>query len=328
MRKLIHLFAIFAAVSAPAAEALIFNQKYEPGNTYHQTITMEQDMDMDNGESRIQRKMNMAIGFSAVVAPQELGARTKRVTVQYDRTVMSSDDGGKKYSFDSESPGAADPGPLAAVGRIIGHEFNVIFDEADNVKEIENIEPALQILAGTDPASAQIYNQIFNREAIKRMMQQSPLRSPNGLAIKLGESWPFLNEMPLPGVGRLVIRGNYTFKQMVERDGVQCAEVATKAEISVDMAANTKAEEVILTRMRQMNLKVQDGKMEGTIFYDPLIHFPRSISLTQSVTLTAKIPNGSGPAIRLPMKQTIGMKLDSFGPTNTKEPAPKPAPEE
>ncbi len=328
MRKLIHLFTVFTAVSAPAAESLIFNQKYEPGNTYHQTITMEQDMDMDNGESRLQRKTNMAVGFSAIVAPQELGATTKRVTVQYDRTVMSSDDGREKLSFDSQSPGAAKPGPLAAIGRIIGQEFNVVFDEADNVKEIENIEPALQILAGTDPASAQIYKQIFDREAIKRMMQQSPLRSPNGLAIKLGESWPFLNEMPLPGVGRLVIRGNYTFKQMVEREGVQCAEVAAKAEISVDLVAKTKADEIVLTRMRQMNLKVQDGKMEGTIFYDPLIHFPRSISLTQSVTLTAKIPNGSGPAIRLPMKQTIGMTLDSFGPTNKKAPEQKPVPEE
>ena len=325
MRKLIHLLTILAAASAPAADAIIFNQRYTPGNSYHQTVTMEQEMDMDLVASRVTRKTSMAMGFSAVVAPQG-DSKTKRVTVQYDRTVLSMNDGREKFSFDSQSPGAANAGALAAIGRIIGHEFNVIFDEADNVQEIENIEPSLQILAGTDPAGSQIYRQIFSRDAIKRMMQQSPLRSPGGIAMKPGESWPFSNELPLPGVGTLVIHGNYTFKQMVEREGVQCAEVVAKAEIRVETMAKTRADESGISLMRQMNLKVQEGKMEGTIFYDPLINFPRAIAMTQSVTLSAKIPNGD--AMRLPMKQTIGMTLDQFGPTPKAAPAPRPSTEE
>lgn len=324
MRKLIHLIAAFAAASAPAADAIIFNQQYLPGNSYHQTVTMEQDMDMDLGASRVQRKTNTALGFTATVAPQEEGARTKRVTVQYDRTVLGMSDGREKFSFDSQSPGAANAGPLAAIGRIIGREFNVVFDEAENVMEVENIEATLQVLAGTDPASAQIYRQIFNRDAIKRMMQQSPLRSPRGIAMRPGESWPFSNELPLPGIGKLVIRGNYTFKQMTARNGVQCAEVVAKADITVDTQVKEMTGENAAALMQMMNLKVQEGKMEGTFYYDTAINFPREITMTQSVTLSAKIPNGPAGGIRLPMKQTIGMTLDSFGPTKKKEPEQKP----
>ena len=328
MRKLIQLFAILVTVSAPAADAIIFNQQYQPGNTYHQTITMEQDMDMDLGASRVQRKTNMAMGFFAAVAPQEQGAKTKRVTVQYDRTVMALSDGQNKFSFDSQSPGAANAGPLAAIGLIIGHEFNVVFDEMENVTDVENIEKTLQILAGTDPSSSQIYKQIFNREAVKRMMQQSALRSPRGIAMRPGDSWPFSNDLLLPGIGKLVIRGNYTFKQMAEHKGVQCAEVTAKADINVDLQATDKADEKNLALMQQMNLKVQEGKMEGTIFYDTAIQFPREITMTQSVLLSAKIPNGPKDEIRLPMKQTIGMTLDSFGPTKTKAPELKAEPAE
>ncbi len=328
MRKLIHLFTIFAAAVAPAADAIIFNQQYLPGNSYHQTITMEQDMNMDLGANRVERKTNTAMGFSAVVAPQEEGVRTKRVTVQYDRTVMGMSDGQNKFSYDSQSPGAANAGPLAAVGRIIGHEFNVVFDEAENVLDVENIEQSLQILAGTDPTSAPLYKQIFNREAIKRMMQQSPLRSPRGIAMKPGDSWPFSNELLMPGIGKLVIRGDYTFKQMVEHNGVQCAEIVAKAGMTVDTVVKEMAGDLMMPLMQQMNLKVQEGKMEGTFFYDTAINFPREITMTQSVTISAKIPNGPVQEIRLPMKQTIGMTLDSFGPTKKKEAEPKPEPEE
>ncbi len=324
MRKLILLFTILAAASAPAADAIIFNQQYLPENTYHQTVTMEQDMDMDLGASRVQRKTNTAMGFTAVVAPQQEGVRTKRVTVQYDRTVMGMSDGQNKFSFDSQSPGAANAGPLAAIGRIIGHEFNVVFDEEENVLDVEKIEQTLQILAGTDPKSSQLYKQIFNRDAIKRMMQQSPLRSPRGIAMKPGDTWPFSNELPLPGIGRLVIRGNYTFKQMTERkigeNSIQCAEVTAKADINVDTLVKEMAGEKAVALMQQMNLKVHEGKMEGTFYYDPAIHFPREISMTQSVVISAKIPNGPDQGMRLPMKQTIGMTLDSFGPTKKKAP--------
>ncbi len=328
MRKLIQFFTIFAAARALAADAIIFKQQYLPGNTYHQTITMEQDMDMDLGASRVTRKTNTAMGFSAVVAPQEQGVKTKRVTVQYDRTVMGMSDGRNKFSYDSQSPGAANAGPLAAIGRIIGHEFNVVFDEAENVTEVENIEPTLQILAGTDPASSQIYKQIFNREAIKRMMQESPLRSPRGIVMKPGDSWPFSNVLALPGIGKLVIRGNYTFKQMVEHNGVRCVEVTAKADINVDTRAEGLVDEKSMALMQQMDLKVQEGKMEGTFFYDPAIQFPREITMTQSVTLTAKIPNGPDQGVRLPMKQTVGMTLDSFGPTKKKEAGQTPEPGE
>ena len=316
MRFLFPIFTALALTLAPAvaAEGVTFDQAYMPGHTYHQTMTMKQQMQMDMGEVKMDRQVSTTMGMLAVVTAHEDG-RSKRVAIKYDSIQASIEGGGEKFAFDSKAPAedAAKAGPLQAYGKVVGQEFKVIFDQQENVTDVEQLDATIQNLAGNDPASAQIYQQLFNRDAVKRMMQQSALRSPIGTPVKKGGSWPFVQELDLPGLGKLTIRGFYTYKGDVEREGVKCAEVTAAAEITMDTKRQEGAGDEAAQRLQQMQLKIEEGKMEGTLFYDAAIDFTRQIDVGHQITLTGKIPDGSGKALRLPMKQSISMKLDQFG---------------
>ena len=217
LRSLVIFYTALAA-NAFAADGIVFDQAYKPGHTYHQTMTMKQEMEMDMGSIKMDRQVSTTMGMLAKVTPHENG-RSKRVAIQYDSIQASVAGDGQKFSFDSKTPDAANAGPLQAYGKIVGQEFKVIFDEAQNVTDVEQLDATVQNLAGSDPASAQMYQQLFNKDAVKRMMQQSALKSPPGKPVKKGGSWPFSQELDLPGLGKLSIRGFYTYVGGVVRDG-------------------------------------------------------------------------------------------------------------
>jgi hypothetical protein len=306
------LFSFAALLThASGAEGIAFDQAYQPGHRYHQTISTNQDMEMNLGDRKVDRKMSTTMGMEARVTRHEDG-RSKRVAIKYDNIQASVAGEGEQFSFDSKNPDEKKAGPLKSYGKIIGQEFKVIFDEQENVQGVEELESTIQKIAGDDPATAQMYQQLFNPEAVKRMMQQSALRSPVGATIKKGGSWPFLQELELPGLGKLTIRGFYTYKGDVEREGVKCAEVKAAAEISIDTSKQEGGEDEAAQRLQQMQLKIEEGVMEGTLYYDAAIDFTRQIDVTHRITLTGKLPDGSGKALKLPMKQNISMKLDGF----------------
>ena len=66
-------------------------------------------------------------------------------------------------------------------------------------------------------------------------------------------------------------------------------------------------------RARQMRLKVNDSAMTGTIFFDPAISFPRALSMSQSLTIDAKVPDGTANVIKMPMRQTLSVRLVDVG---------------
>src|SRR4051812_34122797 len=119
MRHLFYLFlALVAAVpSLRAQDSLVFNQRYKSGFRYHQTITTDQEMDMDLGVKRVQQQMVMSLGMAAEVTDSEKDFG-KRVKVSYDKASISQTVDGQKFSFDSTAPDAANAGPLAAFGGI------------------------------------------------------------------------------------------------------------------------------------------------------------------------------------------------------------------
>ncbi len=309
----IRRFTIFIslALSAECAEGVRFHQQYKAGHSYHQTVTMEQRMAVESAAPRTEQHTTTTMGIAATVTAHEDG-RSRRAAMRYDRATLSMEAGGQKFSYDSQNPGAANAGPLGAFGRVVGQEFRVIFDEKDAVMDVENATAVVQSLAGGDPANARIYEQLFNRDAVKRMMQQSALHSPGDRPVKVGESWPLKTEIEMPGIGKLSIEGTYTFKQMSDVEGTSCAEVVAKASITISTSSgNPKAESLI----QQMQMKVEEGTVEGRLLYDPELGFCRKVEMTQKVTLAAKIPDGSGATFRMPMKQTVSVVLDSAGPT-------------
>jgi len=304
------LFAVLAPLCAD--EPLVFNQRYKSGNRYHQTITTEQQIDMDLGAQQVHQQMSMALGMAAEVTDSEKDFG-KRVKVSYDKATISQTVNGQKFAFDSSAPNAANAGPLAAFGGIVGREFTIIFDKEDQVREVENFESTMQKLAAGNPAAAALYTQLFNKSTMKRMLEQSALRSPAGKPIAKGNAWDFSNELEMTGIGKLVVRGFYTYVGMEEHNGKQMAKVEAKAEIQVEPSNNEEGNKTS-NLINQMNMKVEEGHMGGILYYDPEINFTRDVNITQNITLTATIPDGSRKTIRLPMKQTVRMVLDDFSP--------------
>lgn len=311
-------FSIALAVSAVGAEGVAFHQQYKVGQSYHQTITMEQEMAVESAAPRMEQRTSTTMGLAVAVRAHEDG-HSRRAAMRYDRAVMGMESGGQKFSYDSQNPSAVNAGPLAAFGRVVGQEFRVIFDEADAVKEVENSAAIVTGLAGADVNNAQLFEQLFNKDAVVRMMQQSALRSPGGKTVLLGGSWPFRTEVVMPAIGKLFIEGSYTFKQMTDVGGVACAEVEAKATISIQTTSSERETAKADRLIEQMAMKVEQGTLEGRLMYDPALGFCRSVQMVQNVTLTAKVPDGSGATLRMPMKQTVSMVLDSAGPTPKEE---------
>jgi hypothetical protein len=312
-----HLCSFFLALLAAtpllrAQDSLVFNQRYKAGFRYHQTISTDQQINMDLGARNVQQQMTMSLGMAAEVTESEKDFG-KRVKVSYDRATISQTVDGQKFSFDSSAPNAANAGPLAAFGGIVGREFTIVFDKEDQVSEVENFEATMQKLAAGNPAAAALYTQLFNKSTMKRMLEQSALRSPAGKPVQKGNAWDFSNELEMTGIGKLVVRGYYTFAGMEDHNGKRMAKVQAKADIQVE-AGNDDANSKTANLINQMNMKVEEGKMEGTLYYDPEINFTREVQISQTITLTAVIPDGSRKTIRLPMKQQVHMVLDEYSP--------------
>lgn len=307
-------FSISLTVGAVGAEGVAFHQQYKVGQSYHQTITMQQEMAVESAAPRMEQRTSTTMGLAVTVTAHEDG-HSRRAAMRYDRAVMGMESGEQKFSYDSQNPDAVNAGPLAAFGRVVGQEFRVIFDEADAVKEVENSAAIVAGLAGADVNNAQLFEQLFNKGAVVRMMQQSALRSPGGKTVLAGDSWPFRTEIVMPAIGKLLIVGSYTFKQMQDVGGVACAVVEAKAAISIQTTNSEKETAKADRLIEQMAMKVEQGTLEGHLLYDPALGFCRNVQMVQKVTLTAKVPDGSGATLRMPMKQTVSMVLDSVGPT-------------
>ena len=290
---------------------MVFAQRYQTGNHYHQTITTEQHIDMDLGTQKVEQQMSMSLGMIADATESTVDFG-KRVKVSYDSAAIQQTVNGQKFSYDSKSPDTANAGPLAAFGAIVGREFTIIFDKEDNVQEVENFEDTIKKLSAGNPSAAALYTQLFSKGTMKNMLQQSALRSPPGKPIAVGNAWDFTNELDMPGIGKLMVRGYYTFVGMVNEGGKQLAKVEAKADIEVKVSGDTNDRTGNL--ITQMNMKIEEGHMQGTLLYDPAIHFTRDVQITQTITLTAVIPDGTRKTIRLPMKQNIHMVLDDFSP--------------
>ena len=131
--------------------------------------------------------------------------------------------------------------------------------------------------------------------------------------MKPGDSWPLSQEIPMPGLGKLLVSGSYKFVKMTDFEGRPCAEIAVSATIAAERPGVAQLDQSdndgFNTLSRQMRLKINDSTMTGTIFYDPAISFPRSLSISQALTIDAKVPDGTNNAIKMPMKQSITVKL-------------------
>ena len=275
------------ACAAPlfAAEAVELKQRWITGKQYFQTMQSTQGTSIDMGAQKVEQKTVTTMEMSLAVRAHEDGAR-KRVTIKYERVAMNMEMNGQKMGFDSAKPGeGTDPMGLAkTLGATVGKELKVLLNPADEITDVENYDEFVKTFPPS-PIPGMDMAKMFTKESMAQMMKQGALQAMPGKPVKPGDAWPFATTVELPQMGKVAIKGTYTFKGMADHGGVPCAEIAAAGEISLDMAKADAA-----GPLAQLGMKVEGGTLKGTVWFDPKLGFAREAQLTQEMAMTMKNP--------------------------------------
>ncbi len=290
------------------AQNVEIKQRWVAGKKYFQTLQTLQQTSFTVGPQKMEQAMKMTMEVTVAVRAHEDGQR-KRLTMRYDRVAAEMKVNGQEMSYDSAKAGDS-PDPMGfgkTMGATVGKELIMLVDAQDQVTEIENYEEFIKQL-GSSPVPGMDPRQMYSRAALTQMLKQGALMALPPQAVAPGETWPFVNEIILPQIGKIGVRGTYTFKGLADHGGVPCAEIATEATLSMDLAASTEPG-AAASPLAQMKMKVTDGTLRGTVWFDPALGQARDAQLVQEMTVSMQNPTDPGATITVPMKQNISTTL-------------------
>ena len=306
--------AALLACAAPlfAADAVELKQRWIAGKQYFQTMQSTQGTSIDMGAQKVEQKTTTTMEMSLAVRAHEDGAR-KRVTIKYERVAMNMEMNGQKMGFDSAKPGeGTDPLGLAkTLGATVGKELKVLLTATDDIGEVENYDEFVKNFPAS-PIPGMDMSKMFTKESMGQMMKQGALQAMPGKPVAPGDTWPFTTAVDLPQMGKVAVKGTYTFKGMVDHEGVSCAEITTVGEISLDMAKADPSSPAGAA-LSQLGMKVEGGTLKGTVWFDPKLGFARDAQLTQEMSMTIKNPTDPTATLKVPLKQEISTKLTKVG---------------
>ncbi len=303
--------ALVAFSTAPlsAADKIELKQRWVAGKHYFMTAQTSQQSTIEMGPQKIDQTVTTTMDMSMAVRPIADG-KSKRLTLKFERVAMEMSMNGQKMGFDSAKPGeGTDPLGLAkSVGASAGKELNILLNDNDEIIEVENYDEFIKQVApsplpGMDPSK------MFSKEALGQMMKQGALQALPGKPVAPGDSWPFTNELALPQLGKVGVRGTYTFKGMSQHGGLSCAEILIDAAISLDFASADADASAQGQAIAKLGMKVTDGSLKGTVWFDTQLGIGRESQIDQQMTMTMKNPTDPSATLSVPTKQHISTLL-------------------
>jgi hypothetical protein len=298
----------FSASPLQAAEAVEIKQQWIPGKKYWQTMQSNQTTTMNLGAQKIEQKGQATTEMTATVTKHEDGQQ-KRVGFKYERSALEMEIAGQKIGFDSAKPGeGADPlGIGKTFGALVGKELKVLYTAKDEMAGLENYDEFVKGL-GPSPMPMIDTGKLFSKESLTQVIQQGSLMSTPAKAVTPGETWPFTSDLQVPGVGKVSATGTYTFKGMAQRGGVPCAEIALEGKMTMEKANPDPASPMAAT-LGQMDIKILNSTMKGTLWFDPKLGFVRDSQLSQEMEMSIKNPADPTQAVSIPFKQEVSTTL-------------------
>ncbi len=209
-------------------------------------------------------------------------------------------------NYDSAQPekASASAAPLReAMNKVFQAHITMELDPRGEVRKVNGLKEMLSSVLGGSNAGAQMLKGMFNEESIKQM-GVLPQGLP-GRVVKLGESWPYALDLKMGPLGQLHIAMKYTFHGWENRDGRRCVVLryaGTLASKGADPNSPTQ-------------IKITDGHMEGTSWFDPQAGLMRETSGTQTMNMQV---SAMGKNVTMVMRQKVSNKLIGV------EPIPKP----
>ncbi|MES2569703.1 MAG: DUF6263 family protein [Verrucomicrobiota bacterium] len=288
---------VLSISSAFAEDAITLKQQWQAGKRYSQTMKMDQSSKMSFGDVPMDQKMTMTAVTTMTVTRKP--DKRKQLALKYESMLIDTETGGQKMVIDSSKPAPGNP-----LGTMVGKEIRAILDENDKVVDFENLE---EITGGA--AANPLTSGLMGKDSLSRLINQSGLQTLPGKPVKSGESWPFEIEMPMPQIGKMAIKGTYTYKGTSPRNGVPCAEILMDATINADMSSPGAAGAKEANPLAQMGMKIEGGTMKGTIWFDNALGTARATEVAQEMTMVMNNPLKAGESIKIPVKQLIKVDL-------------------
>ena len=310
LRHLIPAALLFTAASPLFAQTVDLKPHWQVGKKFSQTMKMEQSSTMSLGEQKMEQKMGTTMDTTMAISAHE-NKKDKRVNVKYERLAMTMNAAGQEMKYDSAAPADAAADPLGLgklLGPFLGKEFKMVMDEKDEVVEVESIDAMMKELVAANPMAGSV-GQMFNKDAMKNMMRQGTLYATPGKPVKVGDSWPFTFAMPLPALGKVALNGTYTLKSIGDHAGAKCAEITVTGKMSMDATAAADGKTGDANPLKQLGVKMDSGKMSGTLWFDPALGICRDVQITQEMNLKMNNPQNPGATMEIPTKQTISQTL-------------------
>lgn len=306
LRTLLCHAAFVLSASAAFSQAIDLQQRWTAGKQYFFTIQTTQNSVMDLGPQKMEQGVTMSMEMSAAVRPHE-DRKRNRLTITHDRLAMEMNMNGQKMGYDSAKPVGPDPlGMGKAIGGMVGKDLKMLTNEKGEIAEIENYDEFVAQIAGAAMPGLDM-KQMFTKESLLQTMKQGSLQALPGKPVAPGDSWPFTNEVALPQLGKVAIKGTYTFKRLVERAGVRCAEILMDGALNMEMSGTG------IPGMAALGMAVTGGTISGTVWFDPALGMAREAQLTQQMTMSMKNPADPAATITVPMTQEMTTKLTKVG---------------
>jgi hypothetical protein len=302
--KSLLLFVSLLSTSVLAQDKMSISLNWAPKQTYVQSLTMKQVVGVPrHGQATAETSLTMGLQ----VQQKKSGARSLGVSVDALKVFVDLPAPAANKSFDSTKPED-------------GNEEIATFYkdlQAQKPEMVLNARGKVTSVNGLDQLSSQnpVLSRFLGKEQMKHLMQQGWLAELPAKEVSPGDRWPFQMKFPTP-VGHLLVNGNYILGDLLQRDGKSLRAIKLVGQVQGNFtqpsAEKPETDPEVLkiqAAMLLMGIKVKEGGMEGTLYYDPKLKLVTASEINTRIRLSvAKYPENGQPT-EIPIDQEMRLEL-------------------
>src|SRR5256714_10335432 len=241
-----------------------------------------------------------------------------------------------KVSFDSDSGGETATGdPMnEALRQSIGSHLHYVLGQNGKVTKLSGAKELLQRAGASNATASATLRRVYNPEYFKEILELCTLPEKE---VKVGEKWPFERDATIGSGAPLLADGTCTFQGWQDHDHHKCAVIEIDGQLQpqvktprrprvsinqvslmgVDQTGKSSTNQTSqsFAPMVAPNPGIEDGKIAGTIWFDPELGFPVETSLEESYSIKVTVAsrqnqtNAQPRSYTSPVNQQLSFKL-------------------
>jgi len=296
------------ATSPVAGDLLDFELGWQKGDRFLQRITMESETRSEG--SRWPGAMNTSSSISQDTAITILEKRPDggyTILMEFIDMKLDSRAGTNVIFFDTSSDEVNKPGTLSyEVAKILPEmKLEYQLDARGKMEAMEGFssfeESLNSILKGKPPLFIGMIRGLLSREALRNWVLHFSLEAYPDRPVKIGESWPYRNEVTIQGMNKIVSEIEHTFTGWETRGNRRCAllKIDGTAEMETDPDREGK----------KIAFGPEDITIRGDTFYEPGLGLNLESSLIQNMKMKLNMFGNANREVTTSIENRINMHL-------------------